>query len=382
MNKNDHKEEKKILKNKADQKEDAKGEEVSLQKEEGKRKKNILQKSAKRLRTLHQKTNFSLYLGAGLYEIALGMGSTFLTSFLIALPIVMAYPFLNPTMLWAFKIVGWVIFILGITTCLIPLIKQWLDENSKILTLIWVLAFFNSVILLFLIPIGLFLGLALYQEVRDSGTINKFNLLTGNSRFRYLIIEKLVYILTSILLGLSVGLLIGGNFKLPFMLGPISLFILLPAGLLISVNLRKNLADKYGWKLKEKTVTLYYFLFLFFAGIIHTFLGFLFVFVVPDLLYDAIDLIFPYVTYDTVTFITILGWVNLIPGVILLLSSLWSKKFSSALGEETKSIDLRIIRTLIIISSVILLVVFPIGTFFAIALILEFYYFGKGKAED
>jgi hypothetical protein len=171
----------------------------------------------------------------------------------------------------------------------------------------------------------------------------------------------------------------GGNFKLPFILVPIATFILLPIALLLHINMHGKLAKKYEWDIEEKPLSLYYFLFLFVTGTFHTILGLLFVFIVPPLLLDAVDLIFPYVTYDTVTFITILGWINLIPGLILFFSSFWAKKFSDNLEKENISKDLLAIRSLIIIASIFLLIVFPIGTFFAIALILEFFHYAKDK---
>ncbi|MGV9171314.1 MAG: hypothetical protein ACOC35_01930 [Promethearchaeia archaeon] len=382
---NKSKEDEKDMKEKVDSRKNDKkkrGTGTNMQKEGEKEEKSKLKKITMKLRILQRETNFSPYLGAGLYEIALGMGLTFLVSFLIGLPIVMAYPFLNPTMLWSFKIVGWALFILGLFTCLIPFLKQRLEKDSMILSLIWIFTLFNAVILVFLIPIGLFLGLALYQEFKESKTIDRLDLFSQNLSFRYFMAEKFIYVLISILVGLSVGLLIGGDYKLPFLLIPIALFVFLPSGILFSLSLRKSLAERNEWKIEENSLSLHYFLFLSIAGLFHGGLGLLFVFVVPVLLYDSVNLIFPYVTYDTVRFITGLGWINLIPGFILLLSSLWSRKLSAEHERKSNSIDLRIIRILILGSSAFLILVFPIGTFFAIALILEFYYFGKEKTEN
>lgn len=366
------------------EKEKMKEEEESKEKNmvEKEERESVFKKIADKLRTLQKETNFSLYLGTGLYEIALGMGLTFLVSFLIGLPIVMAYPILNPTMLWAFKIIGWVLFILGIITCLLPIIIPRLSADSKILKMLWITMFFNSVILIFLIPIGIFLGLSLYQQFSESKIIEEFELLTEKTRYRYLLLEKVLYVIFSILVGLSIGLVVGGDYKTPFILGPIGTFILLPTALLISINIRGRLAEKYKWDKEEKSIRLYYFLFLFIAGALHTLLGLLFVFIVPDLLRDAVDLIFPYVTYDTVTFITILGWINLIPGLVLLISSFWAKRFSKQLERETISTDVKVMKILILIASVFLLPVFPVGTFFGITLILEFYYFGKHEIKN
>jgi len=251
-------------------------------------------KILKNLKDFEKETNFSIYLGTGLYEIIVGLFLALLVSFLIGLPIIMAYPFISPVLLWGIKIFGYLLIAFGIITSISPFLMPRIAENSTPERILKTLLKISTIITFILIPIGIFLGLALKSEIST---------------------EK-------------------------------------------------------GTERKESSIARYYFLLLFIAGFIHLVIGALLVFVVPSLLEGVADLAFPYITSETMNFLTILGWICLIPGLALLICSFWSKKLGNV--ESIETLELKVITTIIIIASVFLVLVFPIGTFFGLTLIQEF----------
>lgn len=158
-------------------------------------------------------------------------------------------------------------------------------------------------------------------------------------------------------------------------------FILIPIGIFLGAALKSEIKKDHEEKREKKSVAGIYFGLLLTAGITHVVLGFLLAIIAPPLLIGFIPKAFPYLTTELINFLTILGWICLIPGIILLICSIWSKKFSQINEFKGASIDLKIIRALIIAASIFLVIVFPIGTFFGLTLIQEFYALKHPKEE-
>ncbi len=150
-------------------------------------------------------------------------------------------------------------------------------------------------------------------------------------------------------------------------------FLLIPIGPFLGLSLRSEIINSTEKKRKEKSYAKIYFALLFVTGFIHLALGILLAIFLPDLLIDQYALIYPVINAETITFITILGWICLIPGVILIFCAFWSGKFSKIESIDNQGIILKIIRNLILISSVFIIIIFPVGTFFGLTIVQEFY---------
>lgn len=97
---------------------------------------------------------------------------------------------------------------------------------------------------------------------------------------------------------------------------------------------------------------------------------------VPDLvLLDAMDLAYPYLNNTIIMIILILGWIDVITGILSIFSGLWAgtlSKFNLESPVEDKiPEDKRILRVILIIISIIIMSGFPIGTFIGITLLRE-----------
>ena len=158
-------------------------------------------------------------------------------------------------------------------------------------------------------------------------------------------------------------------------------YILIPIGIFLGSALKSEIRNDGEEKREEKSLAGVYFGLLFTAGIIHLLLGILLAFIAPPLLIGLIPMAYPYLNTEIINFLTILGWICLIPGLILVVCSIWSRKLSQIENINGASIDLRIIRNLIIAASVFLVIVFPIGTFFGLTIIQEFYALKHPKEE-
>ncbi|MHA1436964.1 MAG: hypothetical protein ACTSPD_05265 [Promethearchaeota archaeon] len=280
-----------------------KKEKIPIEKSKISKKKKEL---GEKIKNIEKETRISIYLGAGLYQICVGITLTLLVSFLLGLPIIMAYPFITPEILLWIKIIGWFLIILGIITCILPIIRHYAEKNSPIQSFLKVILFFSALITIILIPIGIFLGLALFSELKRDQDQER----------------------------------------------------------------------------KEKSVAILYFLLLFLAGLIHLIIGIILVFILPSILYDYMNLTYPYINYNLIRFLLILGWICLIPGLILILCSFWAIKLSRIQNFKYESLDVKVIRVLILISSAFITLAFPIGTFFGLTLLQEFYFIKRDKKNS
>ncbi len=252
-----------------------------------------LKNSLTKIKDFQEETHFLIFLGTGLFQISGGMLFTLLVSFLVGLPIIMAYPYLNVTLLWTIKLIGWIYIIIGVLTILVPFFKKRFNENKpiKIITII------SIILSIVMFPVGIFLALGLKQELKSPEKIER----------------------------------------------------------------------------KVRSLKISYFLLLFFTGVIHLLIGLLFVLILPDLLEDQIPLLYPYINLGLINLLTIYGYVNLIPGSILCICSFTSIKFGKIESMESQRILLKVFRIIIMISSIILLLGFPFGTFFGLIILQEFY---------
>ena len=96
----------------------------------------------------------------------------------------------------------------------------------------------------------------------------------------------------------------------------------------------------------------------------------------PDLvLLDAMDLAYPYLNNTIIMIILILGWIDVITGILSIISGLWAgtlSKFNLESPVEDKiPEDIRILRVILFIISIIIMSGFPIGTFIGITLLRE-----------
>ncbi len=249
-----------------------------------------------RIRSYDEKTQFSIYLGTGLYQLTMGLLVAILVSFILGLPIIMAYPYINSILLWILKIYGWIMISFGIFTIISHFIIQRVKEDS-----------------------------------------------TTKKTISYLLRINII------------------------------ILILVPFGRNVSSALKTKLKDETKEERKEKTMVRSYFSLLFVSGFIHFLFGGLIIFLLLDLLADEADLLYPYINDNLVTFLEILGWICLIPGIILMICAFASGKLGKIEYINDQGILLKIIRNVILISSVFILLVFPFGTLYGFIIIQEFY---------
>jgi len=152
--------------------------------------------------------------------------------------------------------------------------------------------------------------------------------------------------------------------------------ILIPIGIPLGIGLRSELksyktSDHRNLNSKAKGITSLYSFLIFFAGFTHILIGALLLFGIIPLLMKEIEFLFPYINFALLNFLSFFGWICFIPGMVLTFCSIWSKKLS-VIERNVKNYFVRIIRILILCSSISLLIFFPIGTFFGLTLIQEF----------
>jgi hypothetical protein len=155
--------------------------------------------------------------------------------------------------------------------------------------------------------------------------------------------------------------------------------ILIPMGIFLGNGLRSELKvikfNENSQEIrKEKKVSFIYNFLIFLSGFIHVILGIFLLFILIPFISKEIDFLFPYITYDLLSVFRIIGWICFIPGILLLLCSIWAKKLISFKEDDSNSYYFKIFRVLLLVASALLLIVFPIGTFFSSILILEFYH--------
>jgi len=157
--------------------------------------------------------------------------------------------------------------------------------------------------------------------------------------------------------------------------------LLIPIGIFLGNGLRLELKaikvnETMQKKRKEERKEIYsfYYFLISLTGVIHVILGIFLLFVLIPIISKEINFLFPYVTYEFLSVFCIFGWFCFIPGIILTFCSIWSKKLSIFKQNGTSSYYIKFIRFLILGSAVFLIIIFPIGTFFSLFLIQEFYH--------
>lgn len=126
---------------------------------------------------LEKEINFSVFIGGGLYQIAIGMVISLIVSFIISLPVIMAYPYFSPVLYWSLWMFGWALILLGSITILFPFLRRRLGNDDNITHAIQIVVKINAILLMIFIPVGLFLGLGirkylLSEESNDKKTKN------------------------------------------------------------------------------------------------------------------------------------------------------------------------------------------------------------------
>ncbi|NVM53525.1 MAG: hypothetical protein HWN66_07450 [Candidatus Helarchaeota archaeon] len=92
---------------------------------------------------------------------------------------------------------------------------------------------------------------------------------------------------------------------------------------------------------------------------------------------EPIALLYPYVNETVVLILQILGWLNIIPGIIIFILGFWAKKLArygiNKTRDEKKDSSkvVKYVRKFVIIASILLIIAFPIGTFVGITLLRE-----------
>jgi len=256
-----------------------------------------------KVKNFQEKTNFTIFLGTGLYQISIGLIVNLLVSILLGASIIIFYPIINPLILRLFITIGWVLIIIGIITSIFPLLKTGIMKKNIISKSFIIILKFSAYLSLILIPIGIFLGNGLRSELK-AVKINRYE-------------QK-----------------------------------------------RK----------KEKNFYYIYSFLLLLAGFIHLTLGTILLFVLIPIISEEIAFLFPYITYNFFIILQVFGWICFIPGAILIFCSIWSKKLCNYKENVNYSYYLKVIRILILTASTFLIIIFPIGTFFSLILIQEFYH--------
>jgi hypothetical protein len=170
--------------------------------------------------------------------------------------------------------------------------------------------------------------------------------------------------------------------RFPLIVSIIITFLLIPIGPFLGLVLKSEIQKPEKTERKDKSVAKIYFSLLFITGLIHVLFGFLIIYFLPDLFWDNYTKIYPMITVDLLNFLIILGWISLIPGAILMVCAFSSWKFSRVEKIEEQGIILKIVRNMIIFSSIFIVIVFPIGTFFGLTIIQEFYALKEKEVSD
>lgn len=244
----------------------------------------------------------SIFFGVGLYQVIIGILLNLLISVLLSISIIVFYPIINPMILIFFKVIGWIIVIIGIITGTFPLIRKKLLKNKVTFQVILIILHISAFLCYILIPIGIPLGLSLRFKLKS-----------------------------------------------------------------YKANDPNRLNTKYN-----NITSMYYFL-IFFTGFTHILIGALLLFGVIPLLTKEIKFLFPYVNFALLNILSFFGWICFIPGIVLIFCSIWSRKLSVIERNVKENYFTRIIRILMLCSSALLLIFFPIGTFFGLTLIQEFF---------
>jgi hypothetical protein len=173
--------------------------------------------------------------------------------------------------------------------------------------------------------------------------------------------NKYLYYLIQFLLKLSMGLT----------------FLLIPFGIFLGISLHSEIKSskvKSDYEPNNRSKSgLLYTMFTFIPGFFHIILGLLITSILIPLILEEIDFLFPYINYTLINILNIYGWISLISGLILMICSIWSRALLKLKKSNHIPLFFKFIRVLTIISSGGLLIIYPFGTYFGIALLLEFH---------
>ena len=160
--------------------------------------------------------------------------------------------------------------------------------------------------------------------------------------------------------------------------------ILIPIGLFLGITMKRDLQEMKDMikerkeDKKEKNVVLYY-LILTFGGLTHVLIGSGLLFLLIPIVNAEIDFLYPYITFDIIIFLKIIGWWTFIPGVMLLFCSIWSRFL--ARSSSLDKLMVKSIKIVINVASLLVLVIFSFGTFFGVILLQEFRFL-KSKSDE
>ncbi|MHA1279437.1 MAG: hypothetical protein ACTSQI_12215 [Candidatus Helarchaeota archaeon] len=112
------------------------------------------------------------------------------------------------------------------------------------------------------------------------------------------------------------------------------------------------------------------------GGLFAIVVGLALLLLVSLLLGEMIDTLYPYITSTTLLILKVIGWIYLIPGILTFICGFWAGflarvDFDSPKNKPISKKKIKVIRTIVIITSVGLLLAFPIGTFIGLTLLRE-----------
>lgn len=129
--------------------------------------------------------------------------------------------------------------------------------------------------------------------------------------------------------------------------------------------------------MKEKDLTRHYRFLMWGGGLILIVVGLGLFLIISFLIGEPLALLYPYINETVLLVIEILGWINIIPGVILFVLGFFARKLArygidphkNELKGPTKTV--KYLRIFVICASILLIIAVPIGTFVGIVLIRE-----------
>jgi hypothetical protein len=154
-------------------------------------------------------------------------------------------------------------------------------------------------------------------------------------------------------------------------------FFLIPFGIFLGISLFSEIkfynskTTNSSQKVNKKRFL--HSIFTFICGLFHIILGLLINLILAPFFIEEIDFLFPYINYNIINILNILGWMSSISGLILTICSFWVNSLQLSMQNEHVSHFLRLILILIIMASGALIVIFPFGTYFGITMIIEFF---------
>lgn len=129
--------------------------------------------------------------------------------------------------------------------------------------------------------------------------------------------------------------------------------------------------------MKEKDLTRHYRFLMWGGGLILIVVGLGLWLIISFLIGEPLPLLYPYVNENVLLIIEILGWIYIIPGGILFVLGFFARRLAR-IGIDTSTTDLKkptktvkYLRIFVIISSILLILAVPLGTFVGIVLLRE-----------